>query len=193
MRGMVGLQETDTGLRLSPQLPPGWTFLRVKNIRWRDARGTLEVRRAADGSLSYSVTSTKGTLPVDLAPVLPPGAQRLPAPPVRARTAAGPVVTASPGIVLVPEQAPLMLGDAPQRLRIVDTRVDGGVYRARLQGLKGRTYRVRLDVPFAVTAIEGGREVGREGRVRAIDIVIPDGPAEWVDCQLVVRLGARLK
>ena len=86
-----------------------------------------------------------------------------------------------------------MLGDAPQRLRIIDTRVDGGVYTARLQGLKGRTYRVRLDVPFAVTAIEGGREVTRDGRIRTIDIVIPDGPAEWVDCQLVVRLGARLK
>jgi hypothetical protein len=133
MRGMVGLQETDTGLRLSPQLPPGWTFLRVKNIRWRDARGSLEVRRGADGSLSYSVTSTKGTLPVDLAPVLPPGAQRLPAPPVRARTAAGPPVTASPGIDLVLEQAPLALGDAPQRLRIIDTRVEGGIYTARLQ------------------------------------------------------------
>jgi hypothetical protein len=193
MRGMVGLQEADNGLRLSPQLPPGWSFLRVKNLRWRDARGTLEIRRAADGSLAYSVTSTKGTLPVELTPVLPPGAQKQPAAPARARAAAGPAVTASAGIDLVPEQAPLTLGDAPQRLRIVDTRVDGGVYRARLQGLKGRTYRVRLDVPFAVAAIEGGREVARDGRVRTIDIVIPSGPAEWVDCQLVVRLGARLK
>jgi glycogen debranching enzyme len=193
MRGMVGLQEIDTGLRLSPQLPPGWSFLRVKNLRWRDARGTLEVRRAADGSLSYSVTSTKGTLPVELTPILPPGAQKQPAPPGRARTAAGPAVTASPGIDLVPEQAPLALGDAPQRLRIIDTRVEGGIYTARLQGLKGRTYRVRLDVPFAVAAIEGGREMARDGRVRTIEIVIPGGAAEWIDCQLIVRLGARLK
>jgi len=139
------------------------------------------------------VTSTHGTLPVELTPVLPPGAQRQPAPPGRARTAAGPAVTASPGIDLVPEQAPLMLGDAPQRLRIIDTRVEGGVYTARLQGLKGRTYNVRLDVPFGVTAIEGGREVARVGRVRWIEIVIPDGPADWIDCRLVVRLGARLK
>jgi hypothetical protein len=193
MRGMVGLQEADNGLRLSPQLPPGWSFLRVKNLRWRDARGTLEIRRAADGSLAYSVTSTKGTLPVELTPVLPPGAQKQPAAPARARAAAGPAVTASAGIDLVPEQAPLTLGDAPQRLRIVDTRVEGSVYTARLQGRKGRTYRVRLDVPFAVAAIEGGREVGRDGRVRTIEIVIPDGAAEWIDCQLVVRLGARLK
>ena len=193
MRGMVGLQEADNGLRLSPQLPPGWSFLRVKNLRWRDARGTLEIRRGADGSLAYSVTSTKGTLPVELTPILAPGAQKQPAATSRARSAAGPAVTASAGIDLVPEQTPLALGDVSQRLRIIDTRVDGSVYSARLQGRKGRTYRVRLDVPFAVTAIEGGREVGREGRVRTIDVVVPDAATEWVDCQLIVRLGARLK
>ncbi len=92
----------------------------------------------------------------------------------------------------MPEQAPLVLGDAPQRLRIVDTRVEGPVYTARLQGRQGRSYRGRLDVPFAVTAIEGGRETGRDGRSETIDIVVPDGAAEWIDCQLVVRLGARL-
>ena len=78
-----------TGLRLSPQLPAGWSFLRVKNLRWRDARGTLEMRRARDGSLSYSVTSTKGTLPVELTPILPPasadGSRPRPAAPARQR------------------------------------------------------------------------------------------------------------
>jgi glycogen debranching enzyme len=193
MRGMVGLQEADSGLRLSPQLPPGWSFLRVKNLRWRDARGTLEIRRAADGSLAYSVVSTKGTLPIELAPILAPGAQKQPAAPARARNAPAPAVSASAGIDLVLEQPPLALGDVPQRLRVVDTRVEGSIYTARLQGRRGRTYRIRLDVPFAVTALEGGREVGRDGRVRVVDIVVPDGPSEWIDCQLVVRLGARLK
>ena len=89
----------------------------------------------------------------------------------------------------MPEQAPLALGDAPQRLRIIDTRVEGGVYTARLQGRRGRTYRVRLDVPFAVTSIEGGREVGRDGRVRTIEIVVPDG-ADRVD-RLPARRPAR--
>jgi hypothetical protein len=71
--------------------------------------------------------------------------------------------------------------------------VDGSVYTARLQGRRGRIYRLKLDVPFAVTAIEGGREVGRDGRIRTIEVAVPDGAAEWVDCQLAVRLGARLK
>jgi glycogen debranching enzyme len=192
MRGMVGLQEGDAGLRLSPQLPAGWSFLRVKNLRWRDARATLEIRRGADGGLEYSVVSTKGALPVELKPVLPPGAQMQPAagrtrPPGHAR------VNALPGIDLVPERVPLALGDTPRRLRIVDARVDGSVYTARLQGRRGRTYRLKLDVPFSVAAIEGGREVGRDGRIRTIEVVVPDGAAEWVDCQLAVRLGARLK
>ncbi len=193
MRGMVGLQEGASGLRLSPQLPPGWSFLRVRNLHWRDARGTLEIRRGADGSLAYSVTSTKGTLPVELTPILAPGAQKQPAAPASARNAAAPAVSASAGIDLILEQAPLALGDVPQRLRVVDARVEGSVYTARLQGRRGRTYRVRLDVPFAVTAIEGGRAVGRDGRVRLVDIVVPDGPSEWIDCELIVRLGARVK
>jgi hypothetical protein len=193
MRGMVGLQEGENGLRLSPQLPPGWSFLRVKNLRWRDTRGTLEIRRGADGGLTYSVVSTRGSLPVELSPVLPPGAQKAPAMPARARAGSAPALAARAGIDLMPEQAPLALGDVSQRLRVVDARVEGTVYAARLQGRRGRTYRVRLDVPFAVSAIEGGHEVGRDGRVRTIEIMIPEGTAEWVDCQLVVRLGPRLK
>jgi glycogen debranching enzyme len=193
MRGMVGLQEADNGLRLSPQLPPGWSFLRVKNLRWRDARGTLEIRRGADGSLAYSVVSTTGTLPAELSPILPPGSQKQPGSAARARTSAAPTVNASAGIDLVLEQAPLALGDTPQRLRIIDTRVEGSAYTARLQGRRGRTYRLRLDVPFAVTSIEGGREVGHDGRVRTIEVVVRDGATEWVDCQVVLRLGARLK
>ena len=81
----------------------------------------------------------------------------------------------------------------PRRLRIIETSTDAGVYTARLQGRRGRTYRVRLDVPFAVQSIEGGREVARDGRARIVEIAVPDGPARWVDCRLVVRLGSRLK
>ena len=176
MRGLVGLEEGDEGLRLSPHLPPGWDFLLVKNLRWRDARGDLEIRRGPSGAVTFKV-------PVDH-PNWPPAT--CPSSSALAAAALG-------GIDLVPEQAPLRLGDQPQRLRIIETRVDGGVYTARLQGRRGRTYRVRLDVPFVVQSIEGGREVARDGRVRTIDVTVPDGAAEWIDCRLVVRLGQKLK
>ncbi len=178
MRGMVGFEEGDRGLRLTPHLPPGWEFLRVKNIRWRGARGDLEVRRDAGGTVSAKfVERARGPMAVS---VVQPK-------------------VAGPTIALVPEEAPLRLGDAPQRLRIIETRTDDSrsVYTARLQGLQGRTYRVRLDVPFSaplvVRSIEGGREVGRDGRTRIIDITVPDGATEWVDCALTVRIGPRTK
>ena len=186
MRGLVGLQEEDRLLRLSPQLPAAWSFLRVKNLRWRDARGTLEIRRSADGSLTYSVTSTRGTLSFELAPVLPPASQKL-------ETASGTSVTATPGVELVTEDRPLALGDTPQRLRIIDTRAENNVFTARLQGRRGQVYRVRLDVPFKVLSIEGGREVGRDGRVRTIEVAVPDGPGEWVDCTLAVKMDPKAK
>jgi hypothetical protein len=49
-----------------------------------------------------------------------------------------------------------------------------------------------LNVPSAVIAIEGGREVERDGRLMTVEVAVPDGPMEWVDCRLVVRLGAGL-
>jgi hypothetical protein len=207
MRGLLGFEEGETGLRLAPVLPPGWGFLRVRNLRWRDARGDLEIRRDARGSVTFEMTgTTTRRLPVVLDPPLPPGARRLSVGAAGgvsspSRTGAARAipfenrarVTFSAGITLAAEQAPLALGNTPQRLRIVETRVENNVYTARLQGRRGRTYRVRLNVPFAVSAIEGGREVGRDGRVRTIAVAVPDGPVEWVDCQLVVRLGARLE
>ena len=99
-------------------------------------------------------------------------------------------IALSPGIQLAPVQAPLALGDTPQRARIVETRFDKGIYTARLQVKRGRVYRFRVDVPFAVMSIDGGREAGRDGRVRLVDVAVPDGPTEWVETTLQIRVGA---
>ena len=61
MRGLVGFEEGDGELRLAPQLPPGWTFLRVKNLRWHDARGDLEVRRDEDGVVTFQIVDRAGS------------------------------------------------------------------------------------------------------------------------------------
>jgi hypothetical protein len=199
MRGLVGFEEGDGELRLAPQLPPGWTFLRVKNLRWRDGRGDLEVRRDEDGVVTFQIVDRAGScLPAVINPPLSPGADTVSVWGASDSCDAGrsggrPGASVNAGITLVPEIPPLTLGDAPQRLRIIETGLDGDVYTARLQGLRGRTYRVRLDVPFTVVSIDGGRETGRDGRVRTLDLTVPNGPAEWVDCTLIVRIGPRLK
>ncbi|HEY3380535.1 MAG TPA: hypothetical protein VGK32_02145 [Vicinamibacterales bacterium] len=194
MRGLVGLQEENWGLRLSPRLPAAWDHMLVKNLRWRNTRGDLEVRRVAHG-ITFDIRPGKGELPVQLIPALPPGAERL-----TRRTAGASTPPSFPagafiaeGVELLPAERPLALGDTPQRLRVVEARVDAGVYTARLQGLRGRTYRVRLAVPFEVLTIDGGRELSRDGRFRTIVVAMPDGPTDWVDARLVVRLGSRVK
>ena len=199
MRGLVGLEEREGELRLAPHLPPGWDFLRVKNLRWRGARGDLEIRRDAEGTVTFQMSDRAGScLPAVVDPPIPPGADTLNVWGSIDACEAGrpqgrPGASVNAGITLIPEQAPLRLGDASQRLRIIEASVDGAFYTARLEGLRRRTYRVRLDVPFTVLSIEGGRETGHDGRVRTIDITVPDGPSEWVDCTLIVRIGARLK
>jgi glycogen debranching enzyme len=204
MRGMIGLEETERGLAVSPQLPPGWAYLRLRNLRWRGASADLEIRRQA-GGVTATLTPKQGVLTVELTIPLGPGAELLS---TRATATLGSAARSAeirlkPGIEIVAEQAPLALGDESQRLRLVEARVSQGVYTARIQGRRRTTYHVMLDVPFEVTAIEGGVEEGGnggqdrprppQGRARRIAVTLPDGPAEWVDATIAVRLGRRLQ
>jgi glycogen debranching enzyme len=194
MRGLIGLEETDHGVRLSPVLPPGWDFLTVRNLRWRDGRATLEIRRDARGALSFEVAETQAPgVPVTLDPRRPPGSSPVIVGRGAGRTSGSdetrPRVHLTAGIRLIPEQPPLALGDVPQRARIIETTYESGVYTARLQVRRGRVYRFRVDVPFTVTSIDGGRETAREGRVRVIEVSVPEGSTEWVETTLQIGVG----
>jgi hypothetical protein len=107
-----------------------------------------------------------------------------------ASAAAGARLAFTPGIQLIPEQAPLALGDTPQRARIIETKFENDVYTARVQVRRGRVYRFRVDVPFPVASIDGGRETSREGRARVIEVSVPEGPTEWVETTLQLRVGS---
>jgi hypothetical protein len=213
MRGMVGLADTDRGLALAPQLPPGWDFLRLRNLRWRDAAADVELRRTAEG-IQATMTPRKGAMTVDVAVPLTAGAELVSstargsdrvsthaagADPLVGEgrltlSAASPrgVVRMRPGITLTADQRPLAIGDESRRLRVVETSVKGGVFTARLQGLRGETYRLSLDAPFELLSIAGAKELlPRDGRVRRLELAIPRGEREWVDATLTVKLGKR--
>src|SRR5512137_818658 len=60
LRGLVGLGSApppsdsdrtamNVPMRLAPQVPPGWRFLRVRNLRWRDSRFDVELMRDDTG------------------------------------------------------------------------------------------------------------------------------------------------
>jgi hypothetical protein len=50
-----------------------------------------------------------------------------------------------------------------------------------------------VEVPFDVISIDGGKEVGRDGRARRVDVSIPADGGEWIDRTLTVKLGKRVK
>ncbi len=89
--------------------------------------------------------------------------------------------------------APLTPGDPPQRLRIISTRLDGRRYVARLEGQRGRTYRARLWMPFAVEGIEGATIAGQDSGVMDVTVTFDGGPDEWVTRDLVVSIGRRVR
>jgi len=202
LRGLLGLNALPAGshggralpdrLVLEPRLPPGWTRLDVRNLRWRGATADVSLRRDGPG-MSVTVSPRRGTLPLEWRATLPPGARvlgrdaawRHDAP------AAGPsrgpslwrfdqvaspatfVLRASGGVEVIPLHAPLTHGDSSSRLRVIDAAYDGNAYTLRVEGRRGRSYLVRLLSP-AVRSVEGatllppgagGFEAGRVLRI----------------------------
>lgn len=207
-------------LRLAPRLPSHWDYLRVRNLAWRGSVFDLQVQkthldRGRGLRTVATLTSRRGTPDVEIQLALPPGAADLRVssgsfreskteasglPPRGARLRFTGVVesrqtievTSQLGFQIVPVQDPLALGDRPQRLRIIDCRMDNGTFTATLQGLRGRTYRVRLDTPVGPITLEGGRRVESarpEWGSQFVDIPIPEGPGEWGEVILRARVG----
>jgi glycogen debranching enzyme len=200
-----------SAMRLAPQLPPGWHYLHVKNLHWHDAVFDLDLEEHGD-SLSLRLTPRKGAVPLYVELPLPPGAEWLPAKRERfmrmatVDTSRGVWLHASlmlsrpetftlryrPGIVLVPVHEEMRLGDASHRLRIIDTSFAGDTYKATVQGLAGRSYRLRIDTPLDVTSIEGAREVGRDGGDRVIEVEFPVArPDAWSEREIAIHVRRR--
>ena len=198
-------------IRIAPQPPAGWPYLRVRNVHWRDAVFDVELDRTSEKT-TIRVTPKSGIARLSLELALPPGAEALASPGRRQfarvdRDASRGVrlrldgdfaapetwqLRYRPGIEIVPVNEPLQLGDEPRRLRIIDARVERGTYVARLQGRSGTAYRLKLDVPFAVQSLNGARELSREGSIRTLEVAFPPSAELWQERTLQVQLGARL-
>ena len=72
------------------------------------------------------------------------------------------------GIEVVPLHEPVRSGERSSRLRILDERLLGTTYVARLEGRRGRYYRLRV----------------LDGEPRVIEVAIPEGPGEWGPLEL---------
>jgi glycogen debranching enzyme len=225
MRGLLGIgtAEARSGasdgraaaasprMRLAPQLPAGWPHVRVKNLRWRDARFDFSLERTPD-TTTVGVSPRSGSAALSLEITLPPGAELVSSSGTRRfvrvsegaerglrlrlegdfRTAETIQLRHRPGIEIAPVNEPLQLGDEPRRLRIIDARLDGDTYTVRLQGRSGGTYRLAAEVPFAIQSLDGAREAGREGSTRMLEVAFGPSARDSQEAQVRVKLGARL-
>jgi hypothetical protein len=110
---------------------------------------------------------------------------------------------------VAPLQDPLQLGDVSSRLRIIDAWLDGTTYTLKVEGRRGRSYQVRMLIPYRMT-IDGARVLENVGarppavspiRLVAIDMP-PADPAgsgavlkrsDWATVAVTVHLGERLR
>jgi glycogen debranching enzyme len=202
IRGLAGLNARPAGfrdgratparLRLAPQLPSGWPFLKIRNVRWHGVTADIAIVRDETGA-SMTVAPTGGTLPLEIEMTLPPGAAlTTPDPAWRAEDAqatggrglrfsrfekvAAPATYRLPyrnGIEVTLVQKPLALGDVSSRLRIIDARVDKGIYTLRVEGRRGRTYAFRLTGPRSLGGVQGARVVRSLGTTHELEVTMP--------------------
>ena len=184
LRGLAGLNalsaDTRNGrlrparLLVAPHLPPGWGYLRLRNVRWHGVTADIAVVRDQDG-MSFSVRQKGGVLPVELRAALDPGAdpigreflwQPVAAGADRSRgltlarveevaASATYRLRATPGIQFAPLHQPLRSGDLSSRLRVIDAQLTGNIYVIRVEGRRGRSYEANLTAPFKIAKVEG--------------------------------------
>jgi len=202
-------ESRNPAVRLAPQLPDGWSFLHLKNLHWQQAVFDLDLERRAD-SISVRITPRQGVVPLVLELPLPPGAEWVPAkqspftrmaqvPDTRGTWLKASLAVTKPesfvvryrgGVTLTPIHDPLQVGDAPHRLRVIDTRFADGAYTMRVQGLRGATYKLLLDTQMRVAAIVGARETGTQDGKRVVEVTFPAGSqAGWGESDISIRTG----
>jgi glycogen debranching enzyme len=187
IRGLLGLDvDAPAGrLTLAPHLPADWDSVRVDNVPIGAARVSIAVRRAA-GRLVAELTRDGGGAPLEVAfsPALPLGAAtRLPS----ERTAGDVHATARGTLgarlvlevpyaggwaVSVPSARPA-IGDRSSALRVLSERIADGRYVVTMEGLAGRTYRVRLHAPSSEAGRGGVASLTGDGAVREVDVTFP--------------------
>jgi len=211
LRGMVGLNarpaemidgklETER-LVISPQLPPGWGYLRLRNVKWHNVTADIAIKRDETG-MSVSIAPHGGSLPVEITFHLEPGTGLMwrdstgktlipSSDTTRGVMGTGRrLVTAAttfsiafvPGVQAVPIQPPMQLGDESSRLRIIDATFEANKYTLKVEGRRGRRYNIRLNAPFAITEISGAVIDRWQGapqpamaptRILAVDFTLP--------------------
>jgi hypothetical protein len=163
-------------------------------MRWRDAIFDVSIARDATG-LDLAVTHAARPRPVVVKLALAPGAEAERG--IREVRFDGSArverkrVAVRPGIEIAPAHDPLRVGDPSQRLRVISTTFAGRRYTARLEGLRGRTYTVRVSVPFAIESIAGGEVTRRDGTATDVAVAFPGTGDGWVARELIVNVGPR--
>jgi hypothetical protein len=173
LRGLVGVEPG----KLSPRIPAGWDRLRVENLRHGGVYD-LDWARRRSGKETFEtlkLTPHEGSALPELVVErrLPLGAKILGGGPATFRLKPGRESQALSlryrgGIEVVPLHEPVRSGERSSRLRILDERLLGTTYVARLEGRRGRYYRLRV----------------LDGEPRVIEVAIPEGPGEWGPLEL---------
>jgi hypothetical protein len=169
---------------LAPNLPAGWGWLRIRNLRWRGVTADVSITRD-ERSCTIAVNPKGGTLPLELRARFGPetlvdrdarGRPTSVAAAWKRLSTPGPVIRGpelwrfeqvsaplnavlplSPGVEFVPVHKPLMTGDASTRLRVIDTWMEGSTCKIKVEGRRGQMYFARLRVPYPIVTMSGAQ------------------------------------
>jgi len=208
LRGLVGLRanslaDTDGAgpvgsLSLRPQLPAGWDWLRLRNLRFQDAKFDLEIKRGATAlEATVRAIEANAPLPLSVELTLPVGAE--------------PVDAAMRDLLQTTERSSLTVPGASPRRRGATIawfpRVQTGTDSIRIEHSAGIDIRplhepLRLgDTSTRLRVIDAwldqgtytARLEGRAGRTYRLEIDMPFELASLTNAREISRDGDRLQ
>jgi hypothetical protein len=198
VRGLLGLRADapNRTLRFAPQLPATWESLRIRNYRLGTGRLSFDLRRAQVSNLRIEITKEDDEpLKLQLSPSLPALAKVARVTidgnqakftsnfrgvdtvcnletTLRRRTVIE--ISFKGGIEIDAPHTPVQPGDRTQSLKVIEvTTPANNRLAARLEGLAGQTYTLRVRSGLTIQTIQGGSLRGEEGGWKLIDVFFP--------------------
>jgi len=190
LHGMLGWEPDAprSHATLSPQLPPQWEEVRVRNLRVGKTSIDLTIwQRREETVVELEGHGPKVT--VDVVLPVPMGARSVDGSPKARVETSGRRATVQldvegekakarlrwkNGLVIEPPTVELEPGQRSLGIRVLDFRYADGVWWVDLEGIAGKTYEIRFRGE-PLSSVEGGRLVRRGGHVSTVAVEFPAG------------------
>lgn len=210
MEGMLGysVNALENELQLSPAFPWQWEYCTVHNIRMRDTKYNLSMKREA-GATSFSIQAGAATQ-LQFNPVFPLGTRirsvsvndqpiafttRAMAQGLQLQSSFGLkegetriTIQTDGGIGMLPIVPDPQPGDSSRSLNIIAEQLRGNHYEAVVSGNAGNTYQCQLYSQKKIKRIKGAKLLKQEGQLLTLQVELGKANSKYPEMRIQIEL-----